>query len=369
MCFDSIMNSLSARRWSLAEWMNSEGAWTDLLTRSEVDGLFLSWDWLTEWWRCFGNSPGSVPNVLGVYRGERLVGLAPFYRRLAMRGSLVPVRSVQLIGLSWRDSSALISEYLDVIARREDEQAVRLACLHAIVQDGAWGELVIGSTAASAQWREALVRVGLAKRCYVRELDRSVAYQADLTQGFLGYLGALGQSTRRSVWNLRKRLATYGEVRVEYLAASEIAGGFADLNRLHHMRWDRPAFAGKRLSFHTNLASRLASRGELALSRLRVGGKAVSVLYDIRKGARQYNVKMGFDPAFSGRLSLGLIHLGYAIEEAAHQRVSVYDFLAGPGQTTDYKRHLSQTHRDLSSVQMLRGRLLTSLYRWRDRAR
>ena len=93
----------------------------------------------------------------------------------------------------------------------------------------------------------------------------------------------------------------------------------------------------------------------------------VSVLYDIRKGRHQYNISMGFDPCFA-RLSLGLIHLGYAMEAAAELHVSTYDFLAGTGQRSDYKRHLSQAHRSLSCVQVLRGYLLPSLYRWHDRA-
>ena len=64
----------------------------------------------------------------------------------------------------------------------------------------------------------------------------------------------------------------------------------------------------------------------------------VSVLYDVRKGARQYNIKMGFDPNFSSQVSLGLIHLGYAMERAAERGVASYDFLAGPGRTSDFKR-------------------------------
>jgi CelD/BcsL family acetyltransferase involved in cellulose biosynthesis len=158
-------------------------------------------------------------------------------------------------------------------------------------------------------------------------------------------------------------------VRFEFVAPEEIDSGFSDLNRLHQLRWKRSAFTGNRLAFHRTLARRLAARGELALSRLRVGGDVVSVLYDIRKGARQYNIKMGFNPAFSSRVSLGLIHLGYAMEAAADQGAAVYDFLAGPGQTSDYKRNLSQTRRAMSCVQMLRGRVLPALYRWRDRAR
>jgi CelD/BcsL family acetyltransferase involved in cellulose biosynthesis len=158
-------------------------------------------------------------------------------------------------------------------------------------------------------------------------------------------------------------------VSFELLPPEEIDSGFSDLNRLHQLRWRQPAFAGTGLEFHTRLARRLASRGELAMSRLRVAGQVVSLLYDLRKGGRQYNISTGFDPGFDGRVSLGLLHLGYAMEAAAERQVGTYDFLAGSGQRSDYKSHLSQVRRNLSCVQVLRGYLLPSLYRWHDRVR
>jgi len=363
------VNTFTLRRWTVEEWFRNEIAWNNLLARSNADALFLSWDWLTHWWQCYGVKLGRAPEILAFYHGDNLVGLAPLYRRLVMRGGLVLTRSVQVIGLSWRDPEPLISEYLDVIASPGDLGAVRHACLQILLDEPAWTEVVIGFTAAGEQWRDAFTGRAPLRWHYVRQLDRSVSYQADLSRGFVAYLRDLGQSTRRSVWNLRRRLTAHNKVSLEFLAEGAIDGGFSDLNRLHQLRWNKPAFTGKRLVFHTSLARRLATRGELAFSRLRIGGEVVSVLYDIRKGPRQYNIKMGFDPAFSNRVSLGLLHLGYAMEAAAEQRVAVYDFLAGPGQRGDYKRNLSQTHRDLSCVQMLRGRLLPSLYRWRDRAR
>jgi CelD/BcsL family acetyltransferase involved in cellulose biosynthesis len=80
-------------------------------------------------------------------------------------------------------------------------------------------------------------------------------------------------------------------------------------------------------------------------------------------------MKMAFDPDFSSRLSLGLVHFGYAMEAAVEQGVILYDFLAGPGQAYDFKRNLAQIRRDLSCVQLLRGEWLPALYRWRDRVR
>ncbi len=364
------MSSLTVRRWSFEEWQGSESAWDGLLATTRADPLFLSWQWLTQWWRCYGNSLGATTHILAFYRGRDLVGLAPFYEHALVRGGVVRTRSMQIIGLSWRDPIPLISEYLDVVAAPDDRHAVRNECIRVLLDSPSWTELVIGFTAAPTEWRAAFVQGAAAANHYVRELDRTISYHADLGQGFDVYLKELGQSTRRSVWNLRRRLRDeHGEVQCESIAADQIDSAFDDLNRLHQLRWQRPAFAGERLQFHKRFAAYLAPRGELAITRLRVAGQVVSMLYDIRKGARQYNVKMGFDPALTSRLSLGLIHFGYAMEAAADRGITLYDFLAGPGQTYDFKRNLGQIKCPLTCVQMLRGRMLPGLFRWRDRIR
>jgi hypothetical protein len=361
--------ALTVRSWSLAEWLASESAWSELLARSSADALFLSWEWLTLWWQCFSGTLAAVPEILACYRGGDLVGAAPFYRRRVTRGGLLPATSVQLMGVSWRDPGyrISISEYLDVVATTAETDAVRRACARALLGERRWTEWVIGFTAVGKQWCDVFARSELSRHQYVRDVDPLVSYQADLSHGFDAYLRSLGQSTRRSVWNLRRRLAAHGKVSFETLAAEEIDAGFSDLNRLHQLRWLQPAFAGTALKFHTLVARRLATRGELCLSRLRVAGQVVSVLYDIRRGAHQYNISMGFNPCFDGKVSLGLIHLGYSMEAAAERQVNNYDFLAGSGQHRDYKIHLSQARRHLSCVQVLRGYLLPPLYRWHDR--
>ena len=360
---------LSAQRWSVAQWREHVDVWEALTARAATDPLFLSWEWLSSWWSAFGDTLGAAPEVVAFYRRSELIGLVPLYRQHVLRNGFLPAQSLQVMGLAWRDPEPLISEYLDVIGAQQDLTQLREACVQHLLADPHWSEFVIGFSAAGAQWREAFERSPGSERHYVRELDRSIAYQADLGCGFAAYLQDLEQSTRRSLWNLRRRLSALGAVRCESVPADDIEGGFADLNRLHQLRWHKAAFTGRRLQFHTTLAQRLAARGELALSRLRVGAQVVSVLYDIRKGNRQYNIKMAFDPAFSSRVSLGLIHLGYAMEAAAEGGVTIYDLLAGPGRTNNYKRHLSQSRRALSCVQMLRGPLLPRLYRWRDRRR
>jgi CelD/BcsL family acetyltransferase involved in cellulose biosynthesis len=362
-------DSLTVRHWSTAEWFASQEPWDALVARSGTDKLFLSWDWLTNWWRVFGDMVGGKADVLAFYRGTQLVGLAPLYRRRLRRNAVVLTHSVQMIGIAWRDADPLISEYLDVIATAEDLGAVREACVAYLVAQSGWDELVIAFTGTGGEWSAAYRRLVPAAGHYVRELDRSTTHQADLSQGFAAYLSQLRQSTRRSVWNLRRRLGSDAAVRLEAVARGDIDSAFADLNRLHLLRWNKPAFIDKRLEFHRQLALRLSATGDLAMSRLCVNGKVVSVLYDVRKFGRQYNIKMAFDPNFSTQVSLGLIHLGYAMEQAAEIKVARYDFLAGPGRSSDFKRLLSQQRYELSCVQIVRGHLLPTLYRWRDRMR
>ena len=146
------MSALTLRRWGVDQWLGNAVAWKALLACSSADPLFLSWEWLTHWWQCYGGSLGRAPDILAFYRGEDLVGLAPLYHRLVMRGVLL-AHSVQVIGLSWRDSEPLISEYLDVIAAPQDLGAVRHACLRLLLDEPAWTELVIGYSAAGQQWR------------------------------------------------------------------------------------------------------------------------------------------------------------------------------------------------------------------------
>jgi CelD/BcsL family acetyltransferase involved in cellulose biosynthesis len=303
--------------------------------------------------------------ILAAYREGTLVGIAPLYAVRTTR-RLLPVRSLQFIGTSWRDEDAVISEYLEFLAAPADLAAVRIAFLDFLAARDSWSELIVGFANEPLAWSRALEHSTVADTCYTRTIEHSTSRQADLSRGFEPYLRSLGQSTRRSLWHLRRRLADLGAVRIEHASREQIPAAFDHLNSLHEKRWGSHGFSGSRLTFHRELAERCALRGELSLSLLRIDERVVSVLCDVRKGAHQYNLKAAFDPAVEQGFSLGLIHFGYALESAAAAGVTTYDFLAGHGRHTDFKSHLGQLSRELATVQVLRGAVLRRLYRWHD---
>ncbi|MBX6322347.1 MAG: glycosyl transferase family 1, partial [Rhodospirillaceae bacterium] len=86
-------------------------AWRDLWALCPEATAFQSPDWLVPWWRAF--APGTLATI-AVWRGERLVGLAPFYGEPVPGGRLVP------LGIS-------LSDHLDVLLDPEHAEAAAVA--------------------------------------------------------------------------------------------------------------------------------------------------------------------------------------------------------------------------------------------------
>lgn len=344
--------------------------WQQLLERSDADRLFCSWHWQRLWWEIYGAASGATPCVLTARSGGKLVGIAPFYRVRTRRNRFISVTSLQLIGHQWRHPDMLISEKLDLIVDRAHARSVRDALARAVFARSDWSELALANVAATGECVSQLrAQAAHERRVHIRETDVMASYEVDLSGGFDAYVRGLSASSRRSLWLLRRRLEAHGAVTLQAVSATQVAATMAELNRLHALRWGEPVFSGGRWEFHVRFATQAAERGELALSRLQVDGHTVSVLYDVRIGERQYNLQMGFDPDFARGVSLGLLHLGYAMQAAAEAGVKSYDLLAGPGKKSDYKRHFGGAPCQLSTFQFVRGPLLSTLYRGYDRWR
>ncbi|AMN47452.1 hypothetical protein ACG33_10145 [Steroidobacter denitrificans] len=353
-------------RWSEVDWLASDKEYHRIMSASNADPLFNSWMWTTLWWRIFGSKLEAKLCVLAIYCKDMLVGIAPFYCRSESRKVFFPTTTVQLVGMSWRNPDVQLSEYLDIVATKDAYLGVQKACIKYIKELYAHPEIIIVSTRAPNMWVEALEhRFGCAS--YTRSVDASISYQADIDGGFSVYLSNISASARRSLLNLRRRLERHGRVEFLFINTREEAlHALHELNLLHATRWGSPAFSGERLEFHSNFILAAMKRGILRMSRLLVGGRPISILYDVRIEKRQYNLQMGFDQTFDNKLSLGLLHLGFSIEDAAHDGVKIYDFLAGEGKKADYKQRLSQASIELRSVQHVDGKVRSCLYRAYD---
>lgn len=361
-------HTVKTRVWNEAEWLASRETYEDLLARSDADRLFLSWDWLTLWWQTLPRRDGESLRVHAAYDGELLVGALVTAVGPASRKGL-RLGSVQLLGSRFRESRGAFSEYLDVVATPALKPDIRSACIRSAMGGGSATEFVVGVTRDPQGWRDALRRTTPAWRGYARLVDSMTSYQADLSCGFPEYLASLSGNARRSLFNLRKKLASKGELRFVDIPGEDCAASLDQLNALHQLRWGKPALGGETLRLHQGLIDRWAPLDRIRMSQLLLDGRVVSLLYDIRVGTVQYNIQMAFDPDIDRSLSIGLLHLGYSMEQAASQGVRTYDFLAGTGRSTDYKKRIASRQCGVATVQFLSRPLPAAMFRLHDRLR
>jgi hypothetical protein len=72
--------------------------WQVLADEAGISPLFRGSRWLLSWWRAYQRQLGAEIYSFAIYDDDRLVGLAPCYRRRAKRSATRKVEEIRLIG-------------------------------------------------------------------------------------------------------------------------------------------------------------------------------------------------------------------------------------------------------------------------------
>ena len=318
-----------------------EGEWRELLSTSDADPLFMSWEWSYSWWNHFG--AGRALRLVAVRDGARLVALAPLVVRGRAFRRLQPFESLEFLG-----TGTAGSDYLDLVVRRGHE-AGALDALHRHF-DAAGTTLELSHTAAAgtmaAQLAQRLAGDGWA---HVVETIETCPVIELTGHDWDSYLETLGASHRYNVRRRFRKLDKSFDARFECARDdAERARFLADLVRLHHLR--RETLGGSdgldgdaAIAFHDAVTKRAQAQGWLRLYRLSLDGVAVAAVYGFQVAGRFYFYQSGFDPAY-GKHSVGLLVLAHSIRAAIEEGASAYDLLHG---NEGYKYHWTSVEQSL----------------------
>lgn len=339
--------------------------WHACLKASDANPLFMSWPWLYSWWETWSQVLGMELVLLGVFdRQDELFGIGPFCRRVLVTPAGIRVTRLYIIGNAWRLAPTVRTEYCGIIARRGYEHPVS-ATIFSALEQLEWDELICSDVPVDQL--ENLNAGGFNEQRGYRTVRRSddTGIRIDTSGRFDDWLVRLGKNTRLKAYNRRAYLQKQGEL--AFLDHSQCRDGdfFERLNSFHMNRWGKPAFDIEALRFHRLLLKRLhLCDGEPAMSLIFYNEHCVSVLYDLVVGGCRYNLQAGYEEDFDAKVSLGYLHLGFAIEAAFnHGTTSAYDLLAGNGKNQFYKSHFHGEPVGFSTFQVVRSPLLKAVYR------
>ncbi len=354
---------LEVRRLNEADFAGLADAWNDLLERSEADPLFMSWAWLYSWWEVWSDSLELELALFGVFeKGEKLIGLAPFFLHRSCSLPGVTVRRLQFMGNAWHIRHTVRTEYCGLIIQKGQEEMVTEIVFLELIRLH-WHEMVVcdQSLQGVLHWQKAFDRVGQNIVTIPRMVDTGIRVAVD--RDFSTWLDKLGRNTRLKTYNRRRYLQEKGDLSLIRVSPQDVGEFLSTLNTFHRARWGKPCFDESAIAFHKKLLTRL-SENQIALSELDFNGETVSVLYDVKAGSTRYNLQAGFEENMDPKVSLGTLHLGYAIEESFHNStIKHYDLLAGCGKKSFYKSRFQGEKVHFLTVQFVRHRAIRWIYR------
>lgn len=359
---------LEVRAISEEQFRGLGESWHDLLSHSVEDPLFMSWPWMFSWWETWAKVYDLQLLLLGAYDEDgELIGLAPLYLHDLNALGKFRIRRIHFIGNAWRIGPSVRTEYVGLISRKGKELLVsRMIASYLAAQQ--WDELVVCDTVMGGHeiFGQALCNEA-GTSAFVRAETAGVCL--DTERGFSDWLSGLGQNTRLKLYNRRSIFEVHsgGSIEECQFTSEGYFDFFRGLNAFHQVRWGKPCFDQKAVQFHLRLLARLSPNQKPKLSILKAGSESVSYLYDIQAGTKVYNLQAGYSEVFHKKLSLGTLHLGYAIEDAfSDAGIMHYDFLAGRGKNSFYKSRFKGKLVTFKTVEFVRSPWLKLAYRYQS---
>lgn len=289
-------------------------------------GVFVSRAWLSGYFN--EPAPGTDQGLLLLRDETALRGVAP----LAICRTLTHA-CVRLIG------GGLGSDRIDLLAQRGFEATCADACLNWLRDSFGPRGFVLelrDVCSSSALWgaihRSAIGR-DHALVMQPREIYTLPFLRLDGEPQVPG--GAPSAKTVRSVEKHRRQLERRCRLDIRLLTdLAEVMDAFADLTRLSSARWrgtsESSVLDDPRIGrFHRHVLPELLAARRLRMIRMTADGRTIAVFYGIAAGKWWGYYLAGYDREWAGRIHLGQVNLAAAIDSAAAEGATEFDFLKG----------------------------------------
>jgi len=355
-----MTNNLTIKKVSKDEFLNSKMVWNELLDISASNNLFLRWEWISSWWVTWSDKINeSELLVIFVYSNDDLIGIAPFYKDVRRLFNILSINRIQFIGTSYQSVSTVRSEYLGLIYIPEYWDQFFNVLIKYLDKNVSYDELILKDIKSNDVFVDYLFKESAYR--FRRVVGSDIGYVVNTKDSFNVYIENLSANTRLGLYNRRKRLSKHGDIKVEHYDLSHGIVMFDLLNKFHRIRWGADCFSGLSLSFHNAFLESLTPG--CCFSILKIGNEIVSIQYNIVIGNTLYNIQSGYDETHYQGLSLGTLHIGYELEHCFNSdNIKFFDFLAGEGRATDYKKKYNGLVVEFQSVQFVKNKLLILLY-------
>lgn len=333
--------------------------WNRLLARSRDNNIFLTWEYLSTWWRHFGS--GKELRTLVIEDSNEIIAIAPLRSSRYGFASVFSYNVIEPMG--YRGLMPEGGDYTGLILGEREAECLQLFLMYLVEHDG-WDFIYMHDVQEVSRFPDLLQKITTAKF----EIEKgSICPYMPLPSStdilFKGFSKKFRNNLRRCMRNLEK---DYGKVQVKkYDEFDSVEETMKTLFKLNQKRWGSRSTLGTFKTqdirdFYIDVANIFDYTGWLALCFLMVKDEPVAALYCFEYDQKMLAAIIGFDPDYS-RYSVGNLLFLKVIEECMEKGLKEFDFMKGDepykfGWTGKYRRNVN--------IRFVNEKFTSNLYHW-----
>jgi len=311
---------LEVRRASDEQALSAlEPVWRELFTAAKGAPLFLSFEWMSLWWKHFGTREKLL--VLTVWKAERLVGIAPL-----MLSRRQGARVIEFIGTGR-------SDYLDFLMADDPRPAIAAILKYLMSIRDEWDLICLRDIPEDSPHLEILEGLALEMGlCF--EKDRStVSPYLPISGTWEEYLATRSRDKRRKIRQNRKRLEEMEGAEVALCTEGLGEDTVRAMVQVEQQSWKQRAGTARLTTpearaFYADILKTFSRCGWVTLWLVRESQKPIAYKLVFKHNHKMYSYNSAYDLRYS-RVSPGSNLTAMALEYAFQHQMAEYDFLRG----------------------------------------
>ena len=353
---------------SEAELQELKPEWETLLRSSPSDTIFLTWEWITAWWRGYGGS--RELRILAAFDDDQVLrGIAPLHHQTQRRyGQRVPA-------LSFVGDGSNDSDYLDfIIASGYEEPVIQAFREHWRAVWSRGPVLLLNEIPESSPTLPLVRQAGGAGDCIFTESTVDCG-TVRLPGTWEEYLGMLKPRFRTKIRSVLRDLEGRPDVKFGSCeSAEEVERLLPILFDLHTRRWlqdGKPGVFGwpQKRDFYHELSGKLLDRGWLRFTWLEWKGQVLACQYGFAYRDTYFQLQEGYEPA-SEHWNVGIGLRAWSIREFLRAGLQEYDFLGGMGRhKSDWGAEVKRSARVVLAADTYKNRVFCHGPEWESHTR
>jgi CelD/BcsL family acetyltransferase involved in cellulose biosynthesis len=333
--------------------------WNPILQRSEDNNIFSTLEWLSCWWKHFGND--RQLRILVAKEDDEILGIAPLMLSRYSFMHLGNMAKIEFIG-------SPDSDYNNFILLKKEKECLKLFLSYLMSQSD-WDYLQLRDVHDESLSLRLLYEIRANQPWNLDFKVGTLCPYITLRNSFSELMNRLGPNMRANIRRQMRKLQKKYQVSIKtYTDFDSINKAMNTFFDLHQKRWtakgEPGAFSSKIIrDFHIDIAKRFAEKNWLSLYFLAVDDKSIAAEYSFCYDQKVYYYLSGFDPKYEN-YSVGNLLRSHIIEVYIQKGFKEFDLMRGygPYEHASYKANWANAVRKNYEVQLVRKGLFARIY-------